>query len=261
MDLETLQAQIQKVQEEISQKEAKVVKLKGLLTRSMRSDKRREQQIETLQIDLADRDRHILSLNNELEENRAFSASQAQRITQLEEELTELTNRLQSGVGSEAAQKRNERMKQMLERSNILYAELQTKYQRLNSELESEKHKQKKIPKPERVIITNNAEAITLNDDNTYDIGTPYSSYPKGIQVTDLRKRQTTGEKNQADAASNPNILKVYLKQVLLEFFIGDSSTQNRLIPVALQLLDCSSDQIIAAQRSYAEGRQIISKI
>ena len=140
--IESLRAQIQKDQIEINQKESKIAKLKSLLTRSMRSDKRREQQIETLQIDLADRDRHIQALENSIKETNDFSTQQQERIAQLEAELTEITNRLQSGVGSEAAQKRNERMKQMLEKSNILYAELQEKYQKACLDLEEEKSKQ-----------------------------------------------------------------------------------------------------------------------
>ena len=58
--------------------------------------------------------------------------------------MTDLTNRLQSGIGSEAAQRRNERMKQMLEKSNTLYAELDTKYQMVCEELEQEKAKGQK---------------------------------------------------------------------------------------------------------------------
>lgn len=281
--IESLQAQIQKDQNEISQKETKVAKLKSLLTRSMRSDKRREQQIETLQIDLADRDRHIQALENSIKETNDFSARQQERISQLEAELTELTNRLQSGVGSEAAQKRNERMKQMLEKSNILYAELQEKYQKACADLEEEKARQlRNLSKrsPKKLIILKDDEAISLYDDGTYEIG-PYlssDSYPPNIIVQDFRVNRkekgnerasirsvSTGALAQhANSSENPAskqpLLKVYLKRVLLEFFIGDAATQQRLIPVILQLLDCTEEQITAAQRSYAEGRQIISK-
>ena len=258
MDLDALQSQLFKVQEELRQRNEKVAKLKNLLTRSMRSDKGRGQQIEALQVDLADRDRHIEVLNKELEEHRNFSQKQSERISQLEDELSELTNRLQSGVGSEAAQKRNERMKQMLERSNTLYAELDTKYQKVCAELEVEKAKQRKIGRPKRVILLKNKEAITLNDDNSYVIGEAQSFYPDFITVTDTTEGNETHPNTTPNTDSN--ILKVYLKRVLLEFFIGDSNTQNRLIPVILSLLDCGNDQIVAAQRSFAEGRQIISK-
>ncbi|OHT01808.1 hypothetical protein TRFO_07362 [Tritrichomonas foetus] len=263
VSIESLQTQLQKAQIEISQKETKVAKLKSLLTRSMRSDKRREQQIETLQIDLSDRDRHIQALENDLKETNSFSSRQAERITQLEEELTEISNRLQSGVGSEAAQKRNERMKQMLERSNILYAELQTKYQKICSELEEEKSKHLRKPNPQKVVIVSNDEAITLNDDQSYSIGPTMDSYPSNVTVQDVRRQNmhasNVHQNNEAQNVNQP-VLKLYLKRVLLEFFIGDSNTQQRLIPVVLQLLDCTPEQITAAQRSYAEGRQIISK-
>ena len=62
VELQSLQAQLDRAHEELAQKEAKVVKLKGILTRSMRSDKRREQQVESLQIDLADKERQIQTL-------------------------------------------------------------------------------------------------------------------------------------------------------------------------------------------------------
>ncbi|KAK8887910.1 hypothetical protein M9Y10_038969 [Tritrichomonas musculus] len=281
--IESLQAQIQKDQNEISQKETKVAKLKSLLTRSMRSDKRREQQIETLQIDLADRDRHIQALENTIKETNDFSTRQQERISQLEAELTEITNRLQSGVGSEAAQKRNERMKQMLEKSNVLYAELQTKYQKACSDLEEEKAKQlRNLNKrsPKSILVLKDNEAISLYDNGTYEIG-PYlssDSYPPNVPIQDFRSNRnennsghisvrslSSGSLGQhsnssENQASKQPLLKVYLKRVLLEFFIGDAATQQRLIPVILQLLDCTNEQITAAQRSYAEGRQIISK-
>lgn len=282
--IDSLRAQIQKDQADIAQKEAKVAKLKSLLTKSMRSDKRREQQIETLQIDLTDRDRHIQALENNIKEMNSFSTQQQERINKLEEELNELNHRLQSGVGSEAAQKRNERMKQMLERSNVLYAELQTKYQKACSDLEEEKTKHiNKLNnrQPQRIIVLKDSEAITLNDDGTYEMGPFLSaeSYPSNVSIQDLRNNPnanntrgnlrsiSTPQFNQhsttfpstENQAKQP-LLKVYLKRVLLEFFIGDSATQLRLIPIILQLLECSYDQIVAAQRSYAEGRQIISK-
>lgn len=259
MDIESLQAQLEKVQEELSQKESKIIKLKSLLTKSMRSDKSREQQIEALQIDLADRDRHIESLDKEIEEQRNFNAKQTERISQLEKELDDLTMRLQSGVGSEAAQKRNERMKQMLEKSNELYAELETKYHAVCDELEQEKAKQRRIGRPKQIILLKK-HAITLNDDNTYSTGEPQQVYPSGVTVIDTNKESAPSDKHNVGQSADVNVLKIYLKRVLLEFFIGDSQTQNRLIPVILSILDCSNDQMVAAQRSFAEGRQLISK-
>lgn len=281
--IESLQAQILKDQNEISQKEAKVAKLKSLLTRSMRSDQRKERQIEALQLDLDDRNRHIQDLENSIKETNEFSQRQQERISQLEAELTEITNRLQSGAGSEAAQRRNERMKQMLEKSNILYAELQEKYQKACSDLEEEKAKQlKNLNKrsPKSIIVLKDEEAISLYDNGTYELGPFLSSdsYPSNISIQDFRPNRnelgsnrvsvrsvSTGALAQhANSSENPAskqpLLKVYLKRVLLEFFIGDAATQQRLIPVILQLLDCTNEQITAAQRSYAEGRQIISK-
>ena len=257
MEVQALQAQLQKAQEEIAQKEAKVVKLKGLLTRSMRSDKRREQQIESLQIDLADKVRHIEALEQELAGKAQFVARQTERIEQLESDLADLSNRLQSGVGSEAAQKRNERMKQMLEKSNVLYAELQTKYQKVCQDLEVEKQKRAKAGKPARLVVLSDEETVTLNDDGTYEVGPTTAFRPPGADVFDARQAQAKAAREKQ--AEQP-LLKVYLRQVLTEFFIADTSTQVTLIPVILQLLECTPEQIQAAQRSFADGKQIFSK-
>lgn len=247
------QDQLQALQSEINQKEQKIIKLKGLLTRSMRSDKRREQQIESLQIDLSDRELQLESFNKELENNRAVIQKQTEKIALLEEELNELTNRLNTGVGNEAAQKHNERIKKMLEKSNTLYAELQSKYQKLSMDFEEEKKKNLRVGKPQKVIVLNDDYRITLNDDGTYVVNKKVKDLPSGIEVYDFRKNN---KKQQAEQ----NFLKGYLKRVVLEFFINDISTQQKLIPVILQLLDCPEEQILAAQRSYVEGHQIISK-
>jgi len=256
MEIEALQQQLAKNQQELGEKLDKIEKLKGLLTRSMRSDKRREQQIEILQIDLADRDRRIESLNLELEEHKVFSAKQSMRIGQLEEELNELNNRLNNGIGSEIAQKKNEKMKQMLEKSNSLYAELETRYQKLTEQLQTEKEKKKSYPIPSKVIIIGEKDSYILYSDGTYKFVDSFSKLPE-VETYDFRKALAQNEKN---AIQDSSFIKVYLRKVFLEFFIGDPLTQNRLIPVILQLLECTKDQIIAAQRNYAEGRQIIAK-
>ena len=257
MEVQALQAQLQRAQNEIAQKDAKVVKLKGLLTRSMRSDKRREQQIESLQIDLADKVRHIEALNQELEGKTQFAARQADRISQLESDLAELTNRLQSGVGSEAAQKRNERMKQMLEKSNVLYAELQTKYQKVCQDLDTEKQKRSHRGKPIKFVVLSDEETAALNDDGTYEF-IPTSRFRQpGVDVVDMRQARAHSEKEKQ--AEQP-LLKVYLRQVLTEFFIADTTTQVTLIPVVMQLLECTPEQIQAAQRGFADGKQIFTK-
>ena len=263
----SLQEQLSKIQEELAKKENKVSRLKSLLTRSMRNDKRNQQQIETLQFDLADRDRHVSALNKELEEQQAFSSKQSERITQLEQELKDLTERLQNGSGSETAQKKIDRLKQMLDRSQTLYAELQTKYQQTYQDLTEEKNKHRAVPIPTSVLILSDDEAITLNENNTFSIGNPQDHYPESVNVRRLRSIRGRSSSNeylsqtsQKNNEGSQNLLKIYLKKVLLEFFVGDASTQLKLIPVILNLLECNQEQILAAQRSYAEGRQIISK-
>jgi hypothetical protein len=66
--------------------------------------------------------------------------------------------------------------------------------------------------------------------------------------------------KDTRQASAGQPLLKVYLRGVLLEFLIADASTQMQLIPIVLSLLDCTPEQITAAQRGFAEGKQIIAK-
>lgn len=260
MELEQLQNHIEKLQEELNHKKDKIIKLKEILKTSMKNDKRKGQQIETLQIDLNERDKRIETLTKELDEYRSFSNKQTDRISELEQELAGLNKRLQSGVGSEAAQKRNERMKQMLERSNTLYAELETKYQKVCEELENEKAKNRRIPTLKRVIVVNEDEAILLNDDNSFRIEQPRKYYSDDVKVNKFNSIMENNKGGNVSASSETQILKLYLKRVILEFLIANSQTQINLIPVILQLLECGKEQIQAAQRTFAENRQIISK-
>jgi hypothetical protein len=199
-------------------------------------------------------------LNQELDEQKLFTTRQTSRIEQLELELTEMTNRLQSGAGSEAAQKRNDRMKQMLEKSSSLYAELQTRYQAVSQELEEEKQQRLRVGRPDKVLILSDEEEIVLNDNQTFSIG-PLSAHPKAVLVRDLRHRKTgVKEGRPRDPTMSESQVRQYLRAAMLEFFVGDSSAQQRLIPVVLGVLECSQEQITAAQRGFAEGRQIIAK-
>jgi hypothetical protein len=251
-DLSLLEEQIKKCEEDLAAKHAKVDKLKDLFRRSMRAEKRREQQVESLQLDVDDRDRQIQSLTQEIEDKSAFASRQTERIEQLELDITEMANRLQSGAGSEAAQKRSERMKQMVERSSALYADLQTRYRQVCADLEAERAQKAWAGVPKRAIVLSDREAITLFDNGTFSVAEALPRAP-GLAVVDLR-----GGKESKDAGAD--LLKVYIRGVLLEFFIADSAMQHQMIPVILQLLECPPEQIAAAQRGFAEGKQIIAK-
>jgi hypothetical protein len=256
-DLSALEEQIRKCQEDLAAKHAKVDKLKDLLRRSMRAEKRREQQVEALQLDVDSRDRQVQALAQEIEDKNAFITRQTERIEELELEITEMSNRLRTGAGSEAAQKRSERMRQMVERSSALYADLQTRYRQVCSDLEDERKKKSASGTPKRVIVLSDHEALTLNNNGTFAPREAARHLPPDVVVHDLRGR---GRQAKAQEPPEESLLKVYLRGVLLEFFIADSATQHRLVPVMLQLLDCSPEQIAAAQRGFAEGKQIIAK-
>jgi myosin heavy subunit len=261
IEFSTLEEQLQKFQEDLAGREAKIVKLKNLLKRSMRSEKRGEQQAESLQIDVDDRNRHIQMLNQELEDINSFSAQQSERIEQLELELTEMSNRLQSGAGSEAIQKRSERMKQMIEKSNQLYTDLQSRYRQVCEELDDEKRKKLQPAITEKVIILSDEEAVTFCKNGRYEIQKPIKHYPKGVLVKDFRNGALKTERKDPNFESDgQSLFKVYLRGILLEFLIADASTQIQLIPVILSLLDCSSEQITATQKGFIEGKQFIAK-
>jgi hypothetical protein len=260
-DLSTLEERLRQCQEELAIREAKIIKLKNLVKTSMHSYQRGEQQVQSLQMDIDDRTRHIQVLNQELEEKNSQISVQTEHLSHLELELTQLSNRLQSGSGSEAIQKRSERMKHMVEKSGQLYEQLQAQYQQVCAELNDEKRKKSRPAIPEKVIILPEDEAVTFFSNGTYEIGERAKHYPKGVIVSDFRngKAQTT-PKTGKQPPSGQSLPKAYLRGVLLEFLIADASTQIQLIPVILSLLDCSPEQISAAQRGFAEGKQIIAK-
>lgn len=51
-----------------------------------------------------------------------------------------------------------------------------------------------------------------------------------------------------------------YIRKVLLQFFLQTGSPREQLIPIILQLVECSDTQIQQAQRCWASNTQVISK-
>jgi hypothetical protein len=150
-------------------------------------------------------------------------------------------------------------MKQMIERSSALYADLQTRYRQVCSDLEAEKKKKVSSGISKKVIILSEHESLTLNDDGTFTTGDVLQKYPPGVAIHDFRQNTKEMRAHEGAPPGQP-LLKMYMKGVLLEFFIADAATQHQLIPVMLQLLECPPEQIAAAQRGFAEGKQIIAK-
>ena len=256
---EELFNELNKIKEELAKQKKKSNRYKDLLNRSIKNEKRREQQNEILQQDLLDKERRINILNEELDNYKNFSSQKDIRINNLQEEILDLEKKIQSGASTEETKKKNKIINEMLQKSNQLYADLQSKYLKVCEDLELEKEKKRQIKSIEKIIILNNEDSIILNSDSTYLIQPTKEILLLNFEKIDLRKNEINNEKKNKQT-EDINLFKNYLKCLFLEFFIGDSSTQNRLIPVILSLLGSSQEQIVAAQRSFAEGKQIITR-
>ena len=213
------------LQEEIAAKETKIVKLKGLTTKSLRSDKRREQQIEALQIDLDDKDKVIDSLNEDIRQMNTFIERRTAKISELESEIELARNRIEKGLGSIDAQRYNDSLKDQLNKSNEKYSELMSAYQSLLEE------RQRSIPKASAPITTvysvSPIEGVALHENSTYSIVDPSDFKPPILNVLKLRS-----------PADDVAAKKDYLKRIFLEFLLGDQSIQSALAPIILKILE-----------------------
>jgi chromosome segregation ATPase len=79
-----------------------------------------------------------------------------------------------------------------------------------------------------------------------------------GVQekvIGELKKKLQRGRQGPNGAVQLP-----YLKKVLLQFFIQESSARASLIPVMLKLVSCSDAEVQVALRKWNESLQLVSR-
>ena len=233
----SLDRELKELQEIISKKDRSIIKLKTLLQRSVDSDNRKQEQIGHLQAQITELNEVLTNYTKKstagdshsvINENMS-TADLLHYVTTVEQEKEKLKSKLDSLCPDDLIQK-NQKLEQMIEKSNNLYIQAQEEIERLKKENEH------LMP------------LKTKNSGWTITKPTAISSITPNL----IRATKTS--------SSNDSLNNTYLKSTLIQFFVQDADKRSTLIPIILELVGCNEQQIKATQRQWDRSNQLIQK-
>ena len=202
------------IAEAIDDKNATINKLKTLLSRAVKSEQRKQQEIDAIESDrkqLLERFTH-LSSSQDIFQKDTDSFSKPDNDPQIEELINQ-----------------NKKLHEMLETSSRLFSELQEKHRHLKRQMQ---HPQCHI-----------------------------ESFPvfECLEHPDTKrklKRMTDNAKKEARLVKS-----AYLRRVLLQYFSQEEdSDRNMMIPMILELVGCTKEQISMVMRQIERNQQLIAR-
>jgi chromosome segregation ATPase len=197
-------------EQSLQEKNAVIANLRALLDKAVKSDERKQVQIEELQ-----RERSVLMLN--LQNARKEAGSDGAR---LQHEPTPMIQELQRANAE--LESRNRKMQEMLEKSHEVYARLLAEHQGMAAE-------------------------------RTFCCSVVFDRNENGKAQS--RRMSGTAEREAK------LVRAAYLRRVLLQFFSQEmESERNTLVPLILELVGCTKEQISVVIRHYSRSEHLIAK-
>ncbi|KAH0794689.1 viral A-type inclusion protein [Histomonas meleagridis] len=250
-ELQSANAQILALQSALQTKENEISACKSQISTLSTSCAELRQQYETLQRESTSEE--ISKLKTLLERASKSDAIKQKRINELEQQLNDTENVTSikernisnSNENVNELQMKNKKLEKMLKKSNQLYAELLEKsillQQELNNSNIENKNKEKhyKIQTQQMFYIDNKIKK-NENDEN------------------ELKKENGVNHRNRD--AENDSTMRMYLRRSMLQFFLQDDAKKEAMIPMILELVGCTQQQIATAQRQWARSHQLFAK-
>lgn len=207
----------------IADREASISNFKSQLQQSLKNEQQQQDKLARTQEELTRMTEKVAELS------RGFADSQVDEITRLHKENSELLERLRnSGASTDLVQK-NRKLSELLEKSNRMYIKLQEHTKKLEVQL-----------------------GISNETHTTNMIINHIEIFNKDVKTSHKKKRSLPRE---------PILVQnTYLKQVLLQFFTEEENARESLVPIILQLVGCTQEQIRAAMRQWERNSHLISK-
>jgi chromosome segregation ATPase len=207
-------------EQSIQEKNATMANLRTLLDKAVKSDERKQQQIEELQ---HERTTLNFRLQNALREIEA-GPQQQQQQRQEKQQPAVVQQLRQANAELEA---RNRKLQELLEKSHEVYAALRTEYDRLTD----------KRAQGDARFATHSCVVFESNE----------RSRKKGMSST---------------AEKEAKLVKAaYLRRVVLQFFSQElESERGTMVPLILELVGCTQEQISVVMRHYSRSQHLIAK-
>jgi chromosome segregation ATPase len=205
-------------EQSVREKNATITNLRALLDKSVKSDERKQQQIEELQRERAMLTSKMQTLSQELEFDRSAELKPQQnvQINQFQQANAELETR-------------NRKLQELLEKSNEVYAALREEHRRL---IDNQQFDLRRFSR-QYCVIFEREQGEHLN-----------------------RKRMSTAAQKEAKL-----VKAAYLRRVVLQFFSQEmESERETMVPLILELVGCTQEQISVVVRHHSRKQQLIAK-
>ena len=241
-----------------------ISKLKIIVQRSVKLDQKRQETIANLEKQLKTATENSLNIQqtahktnkeNELEKREFSQKPDNNDILLLQAKIKELEQLIEKNEASKELISKNETLNKMLKKSNNLYAQLLEENQNLISEIkemkqnpsnnQKENESEKKDQQFNQLVLSKGL-SLDFNDNEDEEHQTTEE---------DVEHHPTTQQSNKGKG-----VMDTYLKRTLMQFFLQDEQTRVSLIPMILELVGCTPQQIATAQRQWERTHQIAKK-
>ncbi|KAH0787462.1 NAC domain containing protein [Histomonas meleagridis] len=242
---ETLKSETIQHRVKAQEYDRQIEQLRESLKKSMHLSQSKDETILILKQKNSDIESELKELQQQNEGQNKLILHKEDEIKELNSKINEIQNRLESGKGSIENEKKVIKMQQMIEKSNMLYVEMQEKAKRFeerSKQLELQIHKMKTRGEPELMFLVNDEKSFVLCNDGKYFEGV-CNDVPKYLCCLNVEKKDIETQFNNVEEnVGNENL--EYVKCLFLQFLKADEHTKKLLIPVILSALKCSDPEI-----------------
>ena len=218
-------SQTERLKEVIQEKDQTISKLKETVQFYSKQEQSNKKTIDDLKSDLC----KLTEAYAQISANSSQSTNQDDIVTKLQLEKAQLEKKLKNSQASADLIAKNRQLSAMMEKSNRLYTMLLDEHQALVKEHESMKPK---YVHRDMVFVTG-IESTT-------------------IKAAPIKMIEKTNDTNDVTIA--------YLRRTLLQFFTEEQNDRNSMIPLILDLVGCTKEQILVATKEYQKSQQLISR-
>lgn len=220
-DLSNEILQSERLTQVINDKDTTINKLKETIQMFTKTDLEKNSIIEQLRTENCELTAKIASLSVSSPQN------QSDLISKLEMDKSELEAKLASNQASQELVNKNRQLSAMIEKLNRLYTLLVEENNGLNKELE-------KLRPTRRLKTLESFVNVSVK---------PYQKIEKKDSKSDEK-----------------DVTMAYLRRTLLQFFTEENSSRSSMVPLILDLVGCSKEQITVATREYDRSQQLITR-
>ncbi|KAK8883337.1 hypothetical protein M9Y10_045987 [Tritrichomonas musculus] len=240
------------LQAAVVDREKKITKLKEQIQMFIKADKEKTEKMRKMQDELCEMTEKIGVLSSSQGNLNAID-----QLAKVEREKADLEKKIENSEASKQMIKKNQKLNEIIEKSNKLYIQLKDENEQLKRQL-LKYQKSIQLSYAFNVIcdiltVTNNSNGNNeKTESKTREVKIPKSEVANHSAVEEkIKKKKSREEKKLAQTA--------YLRRVLLQFFTEEEKNRSSLIPIILKLVGCNDEQVSAAMRQWERSSHLIS--